>query len=48
MIYIMLFPIVFPIVAGLLLLVMKEPKNRKKLTGLVGAALLVTGIRLQA
>ena len=43
MIYIMLFPIVFPIVAGLLLLVMKEPKNRKILTGLVGAALLIAG-----
>lgn len=43
MIYTILFPIVFPIAAGLLLLVMKEPENRKILTGITGAALLITG-----
>lgn len=39
----MLFPILFPIAAGLLLFVMKEPKNRKVLTYLTGIGLLVTG-----
>lgn len=39
----MLFPILFPIIAGLFLLVMKEPKNRKALLGITGGALLVTG-----
>ena len=39
----MLFPILFPIAAGLLLFVVKEPKNRKLLTYLTGTGLLVTG-----
>ena len=39
----MLFPIIFPIIAGLLLLVMKEPKNRKLLTGVTGVSLVITG-----
>lgn len=43
MIYTMVFPILFPIIAGLFLLVMKEPENRKILTGMMGAALLISG-----
>ncbi len=43
MIYIMLFPIFFPIAAGLFLLVMKEPEDRRILTGITGAALVMTG-----
>lgn len=36
-------PIVFPIVIGLLLLIMKKPKNRNVLLGITGAGLLITG-----
>lgn len=43
MINTMVFPILFPIIAGLFLLVMKEPGNRKVLTGMTGAALLISG-----
>lgn len=43
MIYTMVFPILFPIIAGFFLLVMKEPENRKILTGMTGAALLISG-----
>ncbi len=39
----MLFPIIFPIITGFLLLVMKEPKSRKLLLGMTGASLVVTG-----
>lgn len=39
----MVFPILFPIIAGFFLLVMKEPENRKILTGMTGAALLISG-----
>lgn len=39
----MLFPIVFPIAAGIILLVMKEPESRKLLTGFAGVSLAVTG-----
>lgn len=46
MIYTMLFPILFPMAAGFLLLVMKEPENRRILTGITGAALLITGISI--
>lgn len=41
--YTMLFPILFPIIAGLLLLAMKKTKNRRALLGITGGALLVTG-----
>lgn len=44
MMYTMLFPIVFPIMIGFLLLIMKEPKNRKILLGITGTALTVTGM----
>lgn len=40
---IMLFPILFPIAAGILLLMMKQPKSRKVLLCIVGVSLLVTG-----
>ncbi len=43
MIYIMLFPIFFPIAAGLFLLFMKEPEDRKVLIGITGTALAITG-----
>ena len=43
MIYSMLVPILFPVIAGLFLLVMKEPKKRKVLLGITEAALLATG-----
>lgn len=43
MIYTMIFPILFPIITGFLLLVIKEPENRKVLTGMTGAALLISG-----
>ncbi len=43
MINTMVFPILFPIIAGLFLLVIKEPGNRKVLTGMTGAALLISG-----
>lgn len=43
MMFTMLFPIIFPIVAGFFLLAIKEPKNRKLLTGMVGSVLLITG-----
>lgn len=43
MMFTMLFPIIFPIVAGFLLLVMKEPENRKLMTGLTGVSLVITG-----
>lgn len=46
MIYTMLFPILFPIAAGFLLLAMKEPENRRVLTGMTGAALIITGISI--
>ncbi len=39
----MLFPIIFPMIAGFLLLAMKEVKNRKWLTGMVGVSLALTG-----
>lgn len=42
MINTMVFPILFPIIAGLFLLVIKEPGNRKVLTGMTGAALLIS------
>ena len=44
MIYIMLFPIFFPIDAGLFLLFMKEPEDRKVLIGITGTALAITGV----
>ena len=44
MIYIMLFPIFFPIAAGLFLLFMKEPEDRKVLIGITGTALAITGV----
>ena len=43
MIYIMLFPIFFPIAAGLFLLFMKEPEDRRVLIGITGTALAITG-----
>ena len=43
MIYTMIFPILFPIIAGLFLLVIKEPGDRRVLTGIAGAALLISG-----
>lgn len=43
MIYIMLFPIFFPIAAGLFLLFMKEPEDRSVLIGITGTALAITG-----
>lgn len=39
----MLFPILFPLIAGFFLLVMKEPKNRNVLVGIAGAALGIAG-----
>lgn len=39
----MLFPIIFPVIAGFLLLVMKEPKNRKLLLVVTGVSLVITG-----
>ena len=43
MIYTMLFPVFFPIAAGLFLLVIREPEDRKVLTGITGMALAITG-----
>lgn len=40
---ILMTPIVLPILCGILLLVMKEPAQRRVLTGYVGAVLLLTG-----
>lgn len=41
---VMQMPIVFPIMVGLVLLLMKETKNRKLLLGITGTGLVVTGI----
>lgn len=43
MIFTMVSPIVFPIMVGLVLLIMKKPKNRNVLLGIAGAGLLITG-----
>lgn len=40
----MLFPIFFPIAAGLFLLFMKESEDRKVLIGITGTALAITGV----
>lgn len=39
-----LFPVFFPIIAGFLLLVVKEPKNRKTLCAITGVLLMITAL----
>lgn len=44
MIYLLLLPVLFPILAGVLLLVMKKPENRNVLLSITGIALIVTDV----